>query len=237
MKLTGVSIASLLILGAVGVAIAPAHASQETVRFESATLIVEVNGTDGDAGLQFFLDSDDAWRSIQIQAPDGHLLVSIDNKGDLRNFGLTELFSESNEPPFDEEPLAIFLQRFPAGDYPFSGTTIDGARLAGTARLTHRIPNGPIVDVPQDGAILDPANAVIQWHASAQPPGVVITGYEVIVERADEKRTFDVHVDSERTSLTVSPEFLEPATDYNVEVLAIETGGNQTITQVSFTTS
>ena len=38
------------------------------------------------------------------------------------------------------------------------------------------------------------------------------------------------------TSLTVAPEFLESGKPYKVEVLAIEVGGNQTITEVSFVT-
>jgi hypothetical protein len=33
------------------------------------------------------------------------------------------------------------------------------------------------------------------------------------------------------TKVTVPPEFLEPNTDYKFEVLAIEAGGNQSITE------
>jgi hypothetical protein len=43
-------------------------------------------------------------------------------------------------------------------------------------------------------------------------------------------------VSGRTTSLTVPPEFFEPATDYDLEVLALEAGGNQTISSSTFST-
>lgn len=77
---------------------------------------------------------------------------------------------------------------------------------------------------------------VIAWNPVANPPGSTIVGYEVIVEGGTPERTFDVKVPAATTSVTVPAEFLAPRTDYNFEVLAIEAGGNQTITEGSFTT-
>jgi uncharacterized membrane protein len=55
--------------------IAPANSSPSSlraastaVRLEEATMIVEVNATDGDAGLQVFLDGE-PWSSMTISAP------------------------------------------------------------------------------------------------------------------------------------------------------------------------
>ena len=81
------------------------------VRLAAATMIVEVDATAGDAGVQFFLDGE-PWRSMAVSAPNGRTLLEIDAEGRLKNWGLTELFSESNEPPFTEIPLAEFKQRF-----------------------------------------------------------------------------------------------------------------------------
>ncbi len=47
----------------------------------------------------------------------------------------------------------------------------------------------------------------------------------------------DVDVPASVTSVTVPPEFLEPDTEYDFEVLAIEESGNQTISESSFTTA
>jgi hypothetical protein len=237
MKRIGALVVSLVVIVAVVHLSPAADARGGTIPFEAAKLIIEVNGTAKDAGLQFFLDSDEAWRSVEIASPDGQRLAAVEAKGSLQNFGLTELFSESNEPPFDELPLAEFESRFPEGDYPFSGTTVDGTHLEGSATLTHHIPRGPVVESPADGATVAPDDVVIQWRPAPQPPGVVVVAYQVIVEGDDPLRVFSVDLPADRTSLTVSPEYLEASSRYNVEVLAIEAGGNQTITESRFRTS
>lgn len=237
MKRLGALIAFLLTIALVVQFTGTAEASHGGIPFEQAKLIIEVNGTAGDAGLQFSLDSDDAWRSIEIRSPEGQKLVVMNNRGSMRDFGLTELFVESNEPPFDEMPLAEFEARFPAGDYPFSGITIDGERLVGVATLTHNIPVGPVIDTPADGVTVSPDNAVISWHPAPQPAGVQVVAYQVTVERQDPLRVFSADLSASTTSLTVSPEYLEPGTEYQIEVLAIDAGGNQTITESSFVTA
>ena len=78
---------------------------------------------------------------------------------------------------------------------------------------------------------MDPTNTVINWNAVTTPPGTNIVGYQVIVERADALRIFDIKLPGTATSVTVPPEFFEPGTQYKFEVLAIEAGGNQTITE------
>ena len=63
-------------------------------------MIVEINATDGDAGLQVFLDGE-AWKTMRVTGPDGRTILDVTAKGRLDGYGLTELFSESSEPPFD----------------------------------------------------------------------------------------------------------------------------------------
>jgi hypothetical protein len=237
MKRFVVLVATLLATFGVAHFITAADARPSTIPFEQAKLIIEVNGSAGDAGLQFSLDSDDPWKTIQISNPAGQRIVDIKAKSNLRDFGLTELFSESNEPPFDEQPIPEFLARFPAGQYPFTGETTDGQRLTGTATLTHDIPNGPEVTSPPADATVSPNDAVVRWAPAAQPTGVFVVGYQVIVERQDPLRVFSVDLPATATSVTISPEYLQAGTDYNVEVLAIDAGGNQTITESSFTTT
>src|SRR5918992_369378 len=106
-----------------------------SVPFAEAKMIIERNATDGDTGFQIFADAD-PWRRLQIIRPDGRRMLNIEGQSELQNFGLTELFSESNEPPEDEFPLERFKARFPAGTYRFRGETIEGDRLVGSARFS-----------------------------------------------------------------------------------------------------
>jgi hypothetical protein len=209
--------------------------AEKRIALEEAKIIVELNATARDVGVQVFLDGE-AWRSMKIFDPKGRKLVDVFNMGSVGALGMTELFFESEEPSLDELPLDEFLELFPAGQYIFVGETVEGEKISGRARFTHAIPDGPVIIAPTEGSVVNPSNTVIQWQAVANPPGSEIVGYEVIVERENPLRTFDVKVPATATSVTVPPQFLEPGTDYKLEVLAIEAGGNQTISEGSFST-
>jgi Fibronectin type III domain len=211
------------------------QASKPPLELEEASLIIEVNATDGDAGLQPFLDGE-PWRSMKISDPGGKKILDVDAKGRLRNFGLTELFSETHEPSFDELPLARFLRRFPAGEYDFAGRTTEGRKLVGSARLSHDIPDGPEITSPDEGEVVSQNDAVARWNPVAENGGIDIAGYQVIVEREDPLRTFEVKLPASVHSVTIPPEYLQAGTEYKIEVLAIERSGNQTIEELEFET-
>jgi len=205
------------------------------IPFDQAKIIFELNFTAQDLGIQVSLDGE-PWKSIKVVRPNGHTLLEVEGKGSLKKFGLTELFLESNEPNFADMSKAEILALFPAGEYKFFGRTVEGDRLVGTATLTHNIPDGPVIVSPLPSDVVDPNNTVITWNAVTTPAGIQIVGYQVIVEGGNPSRTFDVNLPGTATSVTVPPEFLEPGTAYIFEVLAIEIGGNQTITEGSFST-
>jgi hypothetical protein len=205
------------------------------IPFDEARLIIEFNATDEDIGVQLFLDGE-AWKSLKLFAPRGRKILDVFTKGSLGALGLTEFFLESEEPTLDELSLEEFFALFPEGNYTFIGETVEGEKIAGTARFTHTVPDAPELIAPAEGAVVNPANTVIRWEAVDDPPGSEIVAYEVIVEREDPFRMFSVHVPATATSVTVPAEFLEPDTEYDFEVLAIEAGGNQTISESSFVT-
>jgi hypothetical protein len=213
-----------------------AEAATSPVRLADATMIVEVNATDGDAGLQVFLDGE-PWRSMTISGPDGRTMLAVNAVGRLENFGLTELFSESSEPPFAEFPLEQFKALFPEGRYSFAGTTVEGARLVGRATLTHDIPDGPEITSPTAGATVAPDDVVARWLPVTTPAGIDVVGYRAIVTREDPLRVFSVDLPASVTAVTVSPEFFESGVEYKLEVQAIEAGGNQTLTEITFQVS
>ncbi len=213
-------------------------ASRQTIPFADARLKIEYNATDGDAGLQVFLDAE-PWHRISITNPHGREVVEVEAEEVIKNYGLTELFSESSEPPFDEFPFEEFKKLFPEGRYTFRGTTIEGAKLKSVFSLTHRVPDGPNILAPTDDSVLSPDNLVVEWEPVTSPPGIEIAAYQVLVvaddpARGNPTRVLDVLLPATATRLPVPAEFLLLG-GYKTEVLAIEIGGNQTLTEVAFT--
>lgn len=215
--------------------------ANDTIPFSDAAIFFELNATDNDLGVQFFLDGE-AWKKVKIVSPGGCRIIEVNVKGFAKEIGLTELFSESAEPSLDELPREEFLALFPQGVYEFFGRTVEGECLVGEATLTHDIPAAPAIVAPEDDEAVDPGEPVIiEWELAPNPdpPESVIVAYQVIVEKDEEAerlRVFSVDVSNEATSVTVPPEFFESGKAYKVEVLAIETSGNKTITELSFET-
>jgi hypothetical protein len=225
-----------------GIAVAASKGSAGTraqakpIRLDEATMIIEINSTDGDAGLQVFLDAE-PWSEMAVFSPNGRKVLDVDATGRLNRFGLTELFSESHEPDFSELPLRKFKQRFPAGRYRFRGKTVEGRRLVGSARFSHKTPAGPEITAPVAGATVPEANVVARWNRGRQPAGVNVVGYRAIVERENPLRVFNADLPASVTSVTIPAEFLQPGVEYLLEVQAIEKSGNQTISELSFKVS
>jgi hypothetical protein len=203
-------------------------APEQPTPFDDARLEIEFNATDGDAGFQIFADAEE-WKQFEIFRPDGRRIVSFQTDGNLDDFGLTELFSESSEPAFTELPFAEFKKLFPAGNYRFEGVTIDGRELESAVKFSHQILDAPQFVQPQDGGTLPANNPVIGW---APVKGAV--DYEVIVTREDDDRALDVTLSPDHTSLTVPREFIDPGVSYQIEVHASAASGNRIFSQVSF---
>jgi hypothetical protein len=213
------------------------------IHFSQTRIIIEVNATAGDAGIQIFVDAA-GWQRLEVFDPNGQKIFDVRGSGSVGNQGVTELFFESAEPSFAEQSLDELFTRFPEGNYTFKGTTVDGQALNGKAPLKHNIPARPDIVSPAEGAVLSPTGPiVIDWEPVANPfPGtasaVSIVGYQVIVEQVKPQplRVFSVNLPPTVTEVTVSPEFLRPNAEYLVEVLAIEASGNQTISESEFKT-
>ena len=205
------------------------------IPFSQNRMIIEFNSTDEDIGVQIFLDAE-GWKNVRIVGPDGQEIFEVFARGKLRKQGMTELFFESEEPSLDELPLSEFLARFPEGEYKFFGSTTEGERLIGSAIFTHNIPEGPAILAPQEDSEVDPKNVVVRWEPVTTPAGIVIAGYQVIVEGDNPLRSFTVDLPANATKVKVPSAFLRAGTDYKVEVLAKEAGGNQTISELEFST-
>lgn len=207
-----------------------------SVPFSEAKIFFELNATAQDAGIQALLDGE-GWDHVTVLGTDREPLLDIQADGSVGDIGVTELFFESAEPSLADLPLEDLLAMFPEGKYRFEGTTVEGQRLFGVATLSHDIPAEPNVLAPAEGAVTDPANTVVAWEPVTEPAGINIAGYQVIVELEDPLRVFSVDLPSTDTSVTVPAEFLEPATDYKFEVLAVADNHNQTIHEGAFSTA
>jgi hypothetical protein len=210
------------------------------IPFSITKIIIEVNATAEDAGIQISVDAA-GWTRLEVFDPDGQKIFDVSGSGSVGMTGVTELFFESAEPSFEDLPLDALLDRFQEGQYTFKGTTVDGQTLTGKATLSHAIPAGPEIVSPE-GAGVDLNDTVIEWKPVTDPfPGtdsvVTIVGYQVIVERVKPPlRTFSVDLPATATQVTVPSEFMQPQTEYKFEVLAIEASGNQTISEGGFKT-
>jgi len=168
-------VAAVLALGgAAGLVIAAGGANAggkaQTVKFTASDLFVEINATDGDAGLQLNLDGE-PWSTLELVDPRGRTIMDVENGSVLKSYGLTGLTFESAEPPFDEHPLSEFMVKFPEGVYRFTGTTTDGRSIVGQDKLTHVFPVGPVVTAPTEGAVVPSNGLVVTWLRSRNPTG------------------------------------------------------------------
>jgi hypothetical protein len=201
-------------------------------RLEAARLSIELNATDGDAGLQVFLNGA-PWRELALVRPDGREILRLEATGPMRRFGLTELFSESSEPPFTRLPLEEFLALFPEGRYRLLGRTVDRRRLIGAAPLSHALPAPPEILAPADGAAVPADGSRVRWRPGPPAPAERVVAFEVTVEREDPLRTFSVQVPAGVRGVRVPGAYLEPGVEYALEVVALEEGGNRTLTAIA----
>jgi hypothetical protein len=210
-------------------------------------LRIEHNAIDEDTGFQGFADGD-PWNELTITGPTGDQILKANTAGGLFDFGLTEFFFETSEPENAEVPIESVLEHLPPGEYILAGDIVDVGYTTALTSLSHSIPQGPVLNSPQDGATgVDPANVVVSWEPVTQDidgSPVTIVGYQVIVEEDVDplfpqgfaQPVFDIHLPATATSVTVPPEFLLDDACYKYEVLAIETSGNQTLSSAAFET-
>ncbi len=243
-----------------GVALAAAATPATAARpepFKQTNIHFETNASACDMGIQISFDTDGI-TVAEVESPYGQEVFSMRGVyGQEETHDLTELFQERVEPPITEleqalgcEPaedaisLTELLSNWPAGWYEFEGESGE-TEFEGQARLTHRVPAGPGITAPEDGAVVaHDANLLIRWTKVTGPilpylGPVEIVGYHVVVVDITEpvlapgqtKTAFNADLSKSETSMLVPKQYLEPNRIYEFEVLATEKYGNQTITE------
>lgn len=212
-----------------------------------AKLLIENNATDSDTGFQVFVDGD-TWSDLQVSGPNGSI-VRLRARGSLAGLGLTQVFSESNEPANDDVPLSDVLDLLPEGTYTFTGNMVDGAESKRTTTFTHTIPAGPVVLSPTEQSDnVDPDHTLVTWKRVKKTvegdSDLHIVGYQVTVEKMEvpefpdslQQSFFSIFLPADATSVEISKEFMQANAPYALEVLAIEESGNQTLSAIEFAT-
>lgn len=219
----------------------------------TAKLIVEFNATDGDLGVHGAFD-DHGWKVLCVFDPTGDALLVVRPRSQLRDLAMAGIFFESREPPLRRFSFDDLVVRFPEGRYEVRGRAVGGALLAGTAWFTHDVPAPPVILAPHivggprraEDHPVPPRKLAVRWEQvidtiSGAP--ATITGYQVIVTKEEHddphgfaRPVFDVHLPPGARRLRVPTAFVEPGTTYELEVLAIEESGNQTISVGFFAT-
>lgn len=243
------------VLGVAGTtsALAGTHES-----FKQTNVHFETNASACDMGIQMSFDTDGITEG-EVESPYGQTVLTVRGVlGMETTDDLTEMFHERVEPPISDlvdalgcEPdegdaisLAELFGAWPAGWYEFDGESGD-QEFEGRAKLSHRIPAGPEILAPEDGAIVaHDEPLLIQWIHVTEPllpylGPVEIVGYHVVVadvtnaelRPGQTKTVLDADLAHSETDFPVPKQFLEPNRIYEFEVLATEKGGNQTITE------
>lgn len=237
--------------------------SRDEIPFTRADIFFELNNTDGDLGIHALIDGA-PWKSLEIEDPKENRLLKIRVNSRLRRQGLTEIFFESAEPPFDELSPEQFFNRFPAGTYRFEGITIDGNEIDSKTELSHVMPAPPEPTVngrpmtnncESEATVVTHLPVTIKWPkvtmshpakkgggAAIQPPiPVFIHNYEIIIEVivGEEGNAFSSVMNAilppNVTSFTVPKEFISLGDKFKYEVIAREESFNQTAIESCFT--
>ena len=223
----------------------------ETAEIADAKLYIEFNATDEDLGIHGYL-GDDGWSELCVYNPADELMLAIKPQAQLKGVTMASVFFEGREPSLDEFGFED-LQSFPEGEYEVRALSYDGTVKVGAATFSQAVPVPPALIYPAmaeeenaEGVIVPTEDLVVEWaDVTETVAGVPVTiiGYEVIITKVkhDDPHGFsqpiyDVHVSPDHNSLSVPAEFLEAGTLYELEILALEETGNQTITVSFFTT-
>jgi hypothetical protein len=193
------------------------------------------------------------WKRLAIEDTRGRRVLSIRNRGRLRLQGLTQLFFESAEPPFDELTPAEFFERFPEGVYEIEGKTLKGGELESEVVFSHLMPAPPANIILSGVPAADSCDAsplpvvsrpvIISWDPVTQShpdlgrsgEAVEIVKYQVVVERLEPSPLMvNMELPADVTMAELPEDFTDLGNIFKLEILVKEESGNQTAVESCF---
>ena len=149
-----------------------AKAPAKPIKLQDSTMIVEVNDTDGDAGIQPFLDGE-PWTRMAIQAPDGPPDPRRRCRGEAEQVRPHRALRREPRARVRRGASGEVQEALPRGEVQVQGRDGRGPQSGRySPKLSHDIPDGPEITAPTKGATLSDGNAVARWTPGSQPAGV-----------------------------------------------------------------
>ena len=197
-----------------------------TGEFEGVEIFVVYSSTDLDAQVFLAGESDEPLTRLKAVGPAGvRLSWKVKDGGDL---GYADFQFESPEPSLEELEVA-----YPAGTYSFHGRTNEGTKLTGEAELSYELLDAPVPIFPLNGDTGVPTNGVItMWEPISDAEAIRFE-----IEDEEGEVAFKVDLPGDAVSFDLPNGWLEPATEYTLDIKAIGENGNQTVTDLRFTTA
>jgi hypothetical protein len=241
----------LFLIALAGFTWAAAPSAVQAAAFEKAELFFELNHTDGDLGIHALIDGG-PYVQLEIEDPYERRILLITASGRLARQGLTELFLESAEPPFDELAPKAFFRRFPEGKYEIEARTLDGEEIEATVMLSHvlaaPVGNVTVNGVPAaancDAVPLPSASepVIIDWdpvttsHPEIGKTGPVeIARYQLFVEKEDVGVNLAIDLPPTVTEFQVPASITALGGTFKFEIIARTATGNNTAIESCYT--
>lgn len=197
-------------------------------KFESVKVFLERNVQDKDSEVKFdAIGGTGGLTSLKVVAPDGRTV--IDFKTPDSKLGMRHLTLESPEPKNDGSVQADF----PAGAYTFTGSSASGARLEGKAMLSHSFPDATALLRPRADAKNVPVNGLqIGWQSVKG-----LSAHVVVIVHEASGREIKANLPGNATGFSVPAGFLQPGTEYKLEIGTVAKDGNSSFIETAFTTA
>jgi hypothetical protein len=212
---------------------------------KAAKLFIEDNTGDGDIGVHGYFD-DHGWTELCLFNPAGEMMLRMKPDAQMGALGMSEVFFESQEPGYDIWDFAALKAAWPEGQYTLRAQSHDGEILTGAALFTHNLPVPPVITSPalvpepeDKPPVVAVGDVTVTWQRvtlTQDGKPVVLRGYQLWVNKDNHddpngfsRPNFDVHLSPDVTSFVVPAAFFDAGALYEVEVVAIEESGNQTI--------
>jgi hypothetical protein len=197
-------------------------------RFETASVRFEQNATDGDVEVVFEVTGgDEGLAKLVVVAPDGRTVADF-TAPDASTLGIRQFELESPEP----RDVASLKAAYPEGVYTFSGSTVGGDPLRGTARLSHALPATASGLRPGEEEVVSAADPKISWG-----PRDDVAAWIVEIEQDELGVNLTAKLPGAATAFSVPQGFLRPGTEYDLGLGAVAEGGNISYIETSFTTT
>ena len=190
------------------------------LRLQEEALTIEYSPARNEAVLVVEAESETSLGQVEVVGPHGERVFQL-HAGDLPLQGFVIETHEST-------PQVLF-KRYTRGTYDLRARPIDGRAVIGSAVLSHELLDAPVLVLPTPGSGV-PTNTVVSWV-----PDPSATQYTVTVEQG-ENDGLSVTLPAGTSTFQIPFGVLQPATDTHVEVAAVGSHGNRTVSEVEFRT-